>query len=123
MVPIGRGWTSRVARVRSGGLKGRSPSPHTPSGGSGGCLAAADGRAAHRAQDFRTLWTLTRNGLTAQCILLPLPARWELRVLVGPETLLTERCRGADEALDLAERWKHGLINRAWRQITTRRPE
>jgi len=67
--------------------------------------------------DVGTLWTMQRRDRSARCALIAWPARWELRVIVGSEILLTKQCTNADEAFTLGERWKRGLHERGWRQI------
>ena len=42
--------------------------------------------------DVGTLWTMERQHHKARCALMQWPAGWELRVVAGGETLLTEHC-------------------------------
>lgn len=71
--------------------------------------------------DVGTLWTMRRNDLVARCVLFAWRNAWELRVLVGADTLLTERCDRAADAFSLAERWKYRLAHQAWRLVVPRR--
>ena len=72
------------------------------------------------AEDVGTLWTMQRQGRTSRCALMAWPRAWELRVVVGDETLLSERCDRAGEAFMLAERWKHRMLDQGWRQVVPR---
>jgi hypothetical protein len=74
------------------------------------------------AREAGTLWTMCRNHLTAHCVLFTWREGWELRVVVGAEILVTERCNRTDEAFALADRWKQRLMRQEWREIvpTTR---
>jgi hypothetical protein len=67
--------------------------------------------------DVGTLWTMQRRRHSARCARMAWPASWELRVVVGSEILLTERCARAGEAFTLAELWKRSMRERGWRQV------
>jgi hypothetical protein len=69
------------------------------------------------AQDVGTLWMLQRSDVTARCALLNSRAGWELRAIVGAETILTERCDRTEDAFAVADLWKRRLIDQGWRQI------
>jgi hypothetical protein len=70
--------------------------------------------------DVGTLWTMRRGAHTARCALMARPMRWELRVLVDQETLLSAPCVLPGEAFVLAERWKDRLLEQGWLQIVPR---
>ncbi len=67
--------------------------------------------------DVGTLWTMERRHDRARCALMQWPAGWELRVVSGGETLLTEHCTHPAEAFGLAERWKRTMREKGWRQV------
>jgi hypothetical protein len=67
--------------------------------------------------DVGTLWTMERRHHKARCALVQWPAGWELRVVAGAETILTEQCTHPTEAFSLAERWKQIMHERGWQQI------
>jgi hypothetical protein len=45
---------------------------------------------------------------------------WELRVVIGDETLLSERCDRPGEAFVIAEGWKQRMLDQGWRQVIPR---
>jgi hypothetical protein len=70
--------------------------------------------------DVGTLWMMQRLECSARCALMAWPGSWELRVLVDGDILLSEGCTRADEAFELAERWKHRMLDQGWRQVLPR---
>ena len=68
-------------------------------------------------QDAGTLWTLRRDEYTARCSLLSWSPDWELRVVMEEDILLAKRCPTTAEAFELAEHWRHGLLEHGWEQI------
>ncbi len=73
--------------------------------------------------DVGTVWTMKRLDHAARCALLALPEGWELRVLVDGESLLAERCTRADEAFELAARWKRRMLDQGWLQVVPRQAD
>ena len=68
-------------------------------------------------ENVGTLWTLQRFEGNARCALMAWPHSWELRVIVGGTTLLSEPCLRAEDAFSLAERWKERMLKDGWQQI------
>jgi hypothetical protein len=69
------------------------------------------------AHDVGTLWTMHWGEHSARCALIARRVRWEVRVLIGDDLLLEERCDRADEAFVVAERWRLRMLNDGWRQV------
>ena len=67
--------------------------------------------------DVGTLWTMRRSERCARCALMTWASDWELRVLVEGDVLLTERCRTAADAFEVAERWRLRMLGRGWNQV------
>ena len=42
---------------------------------------------------------------------------WEVRVLIGRDLLLEERCARADDAFSVGERWRLRMLQDGWRQV------
>lgn len=70
------------------------------------------------AYDAGTLWRMTRNGCTARCALWSFADRWELRVTVDAELLLSKRGANVPDLFSLAERWKERMAHRGWTKAT-----
>jgi hypothetical protein len=70
--------------------------------------------------DVGTLWTMQRQARTSRCALMTSSGRWELRVVIGDEILLSERCDRPGEAFVLAEGWKQRMLDLGWRQVVPR---
>lgn len=64
-----------------------------------------------------TLWTLTRGGSTAQCVLVMLVDALELRVIRDGTILRAECCDRHEAAFDLAECWRLRMIDRGWTRV------
>jgi hypothetical protein len=75
------------------------------------------------AHDVGTLWTLQHREHTARCGLFAWRARWEVRVLVDGDILLTEHCTRTDAAFSTAEGWKRRLLEDGWQQLIPRSPD
>ena len=67
--------------------------------------------------DVGTLWTMTRLGHSARCVVMAWPGEWELRVLVDGEELLSERRPRGDEAFTLCEQLKVRMLDAGWQQV------
>jgi hypothetical protein len=63
---------------------------------------------------------MERGAGTSRCALMASSGRWELRVVVGDEILLSERCDRPGEAFTLAEGWKQRMLDQGWRQVVPR---
>jgi hypothetical protein len=70
--------------------------------------------------DVGTLWTMQRGARTSRCALMASSGRWELRVVVGEEILLSERCDRPDDAFTLADGWKQRMVDQGWCQVVPR---
>jgi hypothetical protein len=68
-------------------------------------------------EDVGTLWTMHRREHTARCALISRRNDWEVRVLMGRDVLLEERCERADEAFSVAELWRTRMLRDGWRQV------
>ena len=68
-------------------------------------------------EDVGTLWMMHRSEHTARCALIARRNGWEVRVLMGRDLLLEERCERADEAFSTAELWKVRMLQDGWRQV------
>jgi len=68
-------------------------------------------------EDVGTLWLMRRSGHHARCALIALSEDWELRVLVGGEILLAQRCRRGAATFDLAEVWRRRMLDDGWNQV------
>jgi hypothetical protein len=69
------------------------------------------------AEDVGTLWTMHRREHSARCALIARRTGWEVRVLIGRDSLLEERCDRADEAFSIGERWRVRLLEDGWQQV------
>ena len=69
------------------------------------------------AEDVGTLWTMHRREHSARCALIARRSGWEVRVLIGRDSLLEERCDRADEAFSIGERWRVRLLEDGWQQV------
>ena len=67
--------------------------------------------------DVGTLWTMRRSERSARCALMTGATHWELRVLIEGDVLLTERCKTAADAFEVAERWRCRMLVRGWQQV------
>ena len=67
--------------------------------------------------DVGTLWTMRRQEHSARCALLACKGDWELRVIIGGDVVLAERCGRGAEAFRLAEAWKERMAKKGWRQV------
>jgi hypothetical protein len=72
-------------------------------------------------EDVGTLWTMHRREHSARCALIARRNGWELRVLMGRDVLLEERCVRADEAFSVAELWRTRMLRDGWRQVVPAR--
>lgn len=70
--------------------------------------------------DVGTLWTMHWGEHSARCALIARRSRWEVRVLIGKDLLLEERCDRADQAFSVGERWRLRMLNDGWRQVVPR---
>ena len=68
-------------------------------------------------EDVGTLWTMHRREHSARCALIARRNGWEVRVLMGRDVLLEERCGRADEAFSVAELWRTRMVRDGWRQV------
>ena len=68
-------------------------------------------------EDVGTLWTVHRREHSARCALIARRGRWEVRVLMGRDVLLEERCARADDAFSVAELWRTRMVREGWRQV------
>ena len=68
-------------------------------------------------EDVGTLWTMHRREHSARCALIARRNGWEVRVLMGRDVLLEERCQRADEAFSVAELWRTRMVRGGWRQV------
>jgi hypothetical protein len=68
-------------------------------------------------EDVGTLWTMHRREHSARCALIALRHGWEVRVLMGRDVLLEERCERADEAFSVAELWRTRMVRDGWHQV------
>jgi hypothetical protein len=68
-------------------------------------------------EDVGTLWTMHRREHSARCALISRRNGWEVRVLMGRDVLLEERCERADEAFSVAELWRTRMLRDGWRQV------
>ena len=75
-----------------------------------------------RAADVGTLWTMDRREHQARCGLFARRNGWEVRVLIGGDLLLEERCTRADEAFSIGERWRLRMLQDGWRQLMPTSP-
>jgi len=73
------------------------------------------------AEDVGTLWTMLRGEHSARCALIARRSEWEVRVLIGRDPLLEERCARADEAFAVGERWRLRMLQDGWRQVVPAR--
>ena len=64
-----------------------------------------------------TLWLVQRDEHVAHCGLFWSREGWELRVHIHEYTLLAQRCKKADQVLELADAWRERLIERGWRDV------
>jgi hypothetical protein len=82
-------------------------------------MNARESRSPHHdgSEDVGTLWTMHRREHTARCALIARRNGWEVRVLMGRDLLLEERCERADEAFSVAELWKTRMLQDGWRQV------
>jgi hypothetical protein len=69
------------------------------------------------AEDVGTLWTMHRLEHRARCALIARRNGWEVRVLIGRDLLLEERCDRADQAFSLGERWRVRMLENGWQQV------
>ena len=76
-----------------------------------------------RAEDVGTLWSMRRREYSARCALMARRTGWEVRVLVGADVLLEERCNRADEAFTIGERWRVRLVRDGWIQVVPALPD
>ena len=66
---------------------------------------------------LQTLWTLTKRGRVAPCVLLTHPLGWELRVESG-DLLLTQVCRSDREIEEVSAEWKVAMLEKGWTDTT-----
>ena len=71
-------------------------------------------------EDVGTLWTMRRSEHAARCALLAYQGDWVLRVIIGGDVVLTERCRRGARAFRVAEMWKDQMIEQGWRPVVPR---
>ena len=60
------------------------------------------------------VWTMTRHGRVATCVLWASPELWELRVTVDTEPLLVRRAPILPDLLRLAAHWKSRMADIGW---------
>ena len=62
---------------------------------------------------LETVWTLTKRGHVAQCVLFSHQFGWELRLEVG-ELFRTQVCRSDRDSEDVSGEWKAAMIEKGW---------
>ena len=65
------------------------------------------------AVELETVWSLTKRGHVAQCVLFSHRFGWDLRLDVG-ELFRAQACRSTDEIRDVQESWKAAMIEKGW---------
>lgn len=60
-------------------------------------------------------WTLRRRGDSARCILCSIGDRVELHITMREEVLVSQQCRGAEQAAFVSNTWLAALLTRGWR--------
>jgi len=73
------------------------------------------------AEDVGTLWTMHRLEHSARCALIARRSGWEVRVVIGRDLLLEERCARADQAFTVGERWRLRMLQDGWQQVVPAR--
>ena len=59
------------------------------------------------------MWSLTKRGTVARCVLWTHQLGWELRVDSG-DLSLTQVCRSDREIEDISGGWKEAMIEKGW---------
>lgn len=67
----------------------------------------------HTSRELETVWSLTKRGRVAHCVLLTHQLGWELRVDSG-ELLLTQVCRSDREIESVAAGWRQAMMEKGW---------
>jgi hypothetical protein len=60
-------------------------------------------------------WTLHKGHDSAQCVLCPLGDRIELHIRMKEEVIVSQHCRGPEQAAFVSNAWFGALITRGWR--------
>jgi hypothetical protein len=59
-------------------------------------------------------WTLERSGQTAQCVLQTVGDTLELHISMTEDVVLSQQCRGPEQAYALSQAWWAALVERGW---------
>lgn len=63
-----------------------------------------------------TVWTVSKAGVTCDCILSTHPLGWELRMR-GQDLIRSQVCKTEDEVFDVSERWSAEAESRGWTRL------
>ena len=66
------------------------------------------------------LFRLTKNRREARAALFTHQLGWEVRLIIGSqsEVVLTQVCRGQEEALTTGEQWRAGEVEKGWEDVS-----
>jgi hypothetical protein len=65
--------------------------------------------------DAAVAWTLRKGGDSTQCVLCPIGDRVELHIQMKDEVIVSQHCRGPDQAAFVSNIWLAALTTRGWR--------
>jgi hypothetical protein len=67
--------------------------------------------------DAGTVWTMRHAAQVARCALMSTRSEWELRIIIDGVTRASQRCERGGQAFELADTWKHHMLDEGWRQV------
>lgn len=76
-------------------------------------------RVKHDSPNAVVVWTLWKAGQPAQCIVCPVGDRVELHITMTEEVVVSQQCRGPEQAAFLSNTWLEALKSRGWRDATS----
>jgi hypothetical protein len=72
--------------------------------------------------DALVVWTLCKAGHLAHCIVCPVGDRVELHITMTEQVIVSQQCRGQEQAAFVSNTWLEALRSRGWREGAASNP-